>query len=559
MRVTVTVIMAALIGGLVALGFVLDSVVPDPELEEGGQPAAAATSGAWICTAGNTMGDSKLELIAAAPPDDGGEASTLRVIPFGSGRILERAPQQVFPRSAISIQAEPGRSDLAVLTRWWDVRAAVTRVWHVATQGGPNSLVTGPCQQRPAERWIVPGVATAGGAQSSVVIANPFTSAASVALDLTTPDGIVSPKRLENVVVPERSTVTISLNEHVPEQPDVGVIVRTRSGRVFVEAVQTFDAAIGGIEGTSLAAAAAQPAETWTVPSVALGGEASSWLWVTNPSDEPAALLLALHTREGGLVPEGLEEIIIDPGVTRRVDLVGLVGEATPPAPSEDGTETATEDATETATEDATETATEDVTELPTETAIPTQAAVTVSSDNGVPVVVSGATQYRADREERTGITLTLGAPQLDPSWILSPGVVADRTLVDLVNPSAEAAVVDVSVWSGAGFERPEELTGLRVPPGGSLVVELDTTGMPGPLTIFAAATEGQVVAGVRNFELEGRRNAVAFVGIPSRVFEVAAGAPTVELAPDLPTRLGTRLGPSPPSDPLLLEDDEAP
>ena len=555
MRATVSVVMGVVVVGLVVLGFVLDNVVPTSASEDGGQPAAAATSGAWVCSAGNTVGDSRLELIAAAPPDDGGEASTLRVIPFGSGRILERAPQQVFPRSAISIQAESGRSDLAVMTRWWDVPAAVTRVWHVATQGAPNGLVAGPCQQRPAERWIVPGVATAGGAQSSVVIANPFTSAASVAIDLTTPDGVVSPKRLENVVVPERSTVSISLNEHVPEQPDVGVIVRTRSGRVFVEAVQTFDAAIGGIEGTSLAAAAAQPAETWTIPSVELGGEASSWLWVTNPSDEPAALLLALHTREGGLVPEGLEEIIIDPGVTRRVDLVGLVGEPIPSAPAEEGTETATEDGTEAATE----TPTEDPTEVPTETAVPTQAGVTVSSDNGVPVVVSGVTQYRSDREERTGITVALGTPELDASWILSPGIVADRTLVDLVNPSAEAAVVDVSVWGGAGFARPEGLTGLRVPPGGSLVVELDTTGMPGPLTIFATATEGQVAAGVRSFELEGRRNAVAFVGIPSSVFEVAAGAPTAELAPDLPTRLGTRLGPSPPSDPLLREDATAP
>ncbi|MDX1619596.1 MAG: DUF5719 family protein [Nitriliruptorales bacterium] len=523
MRHVTTVVVGALVAGLIALGLVLDGVMPSSEAGQGEPTPRTAGAGAWVCAAGDTREGSTLAVVAAAPPvgqpDDepvGGEPATLALVPFSDGEALEIVSTQVFPNGAVASPVEPRLTDVGVVARWWDVPTAVTRNWVVDVEGAPGGIVAGPCQPALSDRWVVPGVATAGGAQARLVLANPFSAAASVTIDLTTSDGLVSPKRLENVVVPAQSTATVELNRHAPEQADLGAIVTVRSGRVVVDGLQIVDAAIGGIEGRSLALAAPQAAETWTIPAVANGENESSWLWVTNPSDEPAALLLALHTPTGGIVPEGLEEIVIDPGVTQRVELVGLLEETVE------------------------------------------HASVTVSSDNGVPVVVSAATQYRAEDPARTGLTVALGSPVLDTSWVLSPGPLTDRqAVVDLANPSGAPAEVDLAIWGGGGLQRPDELAGLEVPAGGRLSVDVsEFLADPSvPVTVFVLAVD-RVAAGIRAYRPEGVLDPVAFAGIPARVFEVGAPMRRVSFAPDLSVRLGTRSGPTDVSDPLLEDTD---
>lgn len=516
MRGLTTAIMAAVILGLVALGIMLDRVAPpEPLTGAGSTDAVTAIAGAWVCAAGETGEGSTLEVVAAAPSRDGGEPATLAATLFADGDVVARTPGQVFPDSAIPIAVEPGLAGVGAIVRWWDVPTVISREWRAELEGAPSGIVAGPCQSGSSERWIVPGLATAGGAQARLVLANPFDAAASVAVELTTPDGPVAPKRLENVVVPERSTIEIPLNEHAPEQPDLGAIVTTRSGRVVAEAVQTFDAAIGGIEGRSLVAAAAEGAETWTIPSIATGPDSASWIWITNPSDREAALLLSLHTPAGGFVPEGLEEVTIPAGSTRRVELVGLLDEKVK------------------------------------------HAGASVISDNGVPVVVSTATQFSHDTEDRTGITVSLAAAELDPTWVMSPGGLAERTvLVDLVNPTGEETSAGISLWTGSGLVRPDELVEVRIPAGGSRRVDVTPFlgGTAGPVAIFVAAAEGELAAGVRTSSPEGRRDPVAFVGVPGGVFRTGAGAPSVRFAPTLPQRIGTASGPERASDPLLGE-----
>lgn len=510
MRNLATPIIAVVILALVGLGAVLDRVAPAPSASTPVAAAEDAVAGAWICAVGDTADGSTLDLVTVAPLAEGGVPAVLSISTFGDGRALDRESARVFPGSAVATPVDGGVADLGAVVRWREVPAAVHRQWRVEAEGRPSGLVSGPCQSETSERWVVPGLATAGGAQAELVLANPFGSAASVAIDLTTTDGVVSPRRLENVVVPARAVLSIPLNEHAPERSDLGAIVSTRSGRVVVEAVQTYDAAIGGVEGRSLVAAAPEPAENWTVPALSTSEATPSWLWVTNPSEQPSAFTISLHTPSGGVVPEGFEELTLAPGTTQRVDLVGLL----------EG-------------EDAT-------------------AAATVTVENAVPVVVSGATQFRAETEDRTGITVSLGAADLDASWVVAAGAAAGRTvLLDLVNPSGAAASVDVALWTGSGLVRPEELAGLSLPAGGTAVVDVtDSLGdAEGAAAVFANASEGELVAGLRAFASEGRRDAVAFVGVPSGRFRTPAGAPVVRFAPTLPARLGTSQGPA------LLDD----
>lgn len=495
-----------------------------------------ASAGAWYCAIAGGADDAGASLTVAAPPSDGTEPAAVAIDPFHEGDGVGDDSVQVFAGGMVTRAIAGAGEQVGVAARWWGAPAAVARTWRVPGTIGPAGLVEGPCEPGPSTRWYVPGVATAGGAQARLVLVNPFTTDATLRVSFTGPDGRIEPKRLENVVVPERSVREILLNEHAPEQPDLGVVVEARSGRVVAEALQTFSAAIGGIDGATLVAATARPAETWTIPwfedaaSAAAvpeeGGTptegategpdadeqppasgARSWLWVSNPSSRPAALVVTLHTNGGGHVPEGLEELTLEPGETQRVDLRGQL----PPGAPHGG--------------------------------------VTIRSDNGVPFVASVATEYADPATERTGVAIQLGAAEPDRRWVLAgaagPG---RRRFVHVANPGGDEAVVDLAVQDGSGLVRPEELQGLTIAPAAIATIDLGAFVAPEAtgVAVFVEARAGSVVASTHAFAPEGRRDAVAARGVPQGTWRSRARVPAVGYAPTLPERIGTSLGPSP-------------
>ena len=507
------VLAAVALLAVVAVGLGIDRVAapPSPGTPE---PVAAgpATSGAWYCAAGDTAGGSELQLITSAPPSDATTPSEMLTWSFADGEEETLRRGNVFSSSGSVDTLPAGRSELGVAARWWDHAVAVARRWEVRSEAGVSGVVSGPCVPEPSDRWVVPGVATAGGAEAVLHLANPYDSDATVAVTLTTPDGVLAPRLLENVVVPRRSVRRIELNEHAPEQADLGVIVETRAGRVVAEAVQSFNAAIGGIEGLSLAAAAPEPAETWTIPWFADDEDRESWLWVTNPGERAAAVELTVHTDEGGTVPEGFEELVLDPGTTERVDLRDLLPEG-----AEYG-------------------------------------ALTVRSDNGQPIAASVATQFASDTARRTGIAVALGAPRTDGSWVLSGGPTGDRDVdLHLVNPGGADAVVDVALWAGAGVLRPDGLQDVEVPAGTAVTVPLsDHLPEASAHTVFVTASEGLVVAGrVATTPGDGPLEPVVSTGSALGPLTEGGTVPPIAFTPGMAHRIGTTLGPHLVDDPL--------
>lgn len=508
---------------LVAVGVGVDRLDPSTATARPEPvPAGAAVSGAWYCAAGDTAESAEMRVIAAAPPNDAGTPAEVTIDSFSAGVTARSLDTHVNPGSSARRDLPSGLGEVGIAARWWEAPAAVTRSAFVRPAGGPEGYLEGPCVPEPSPTWIVPGVATAGGAQAVLVLANPFDTDASVAVTFTTPEGPIEPKLLENVVVPKRSTRSVLLNEHAPERPDLGVVVTTRAGRVVAEGVQTLSAAIGGVDGVSLVPAAARPAENWTVPWLEVGGEdTQSWLWVSNVADRPAALALTLHTPTGGVVPDTLDELTVAPGETRRVDLRGLLPEGT------------------------------------------TRSGVTVRSENSVPITVSAATRFAGPDPARTGFAVRLGATDPDRLWVLTGGPTRGRdTRLSLVNPGSERAVIDVLVWSADGAVRPRELQGVTVAPGSLRIV--DVTGfLPAEAddhTLFVTAREGSVVAGRQAEDRTGTRRLVATLGVPGALWAGGEIVPPVEFAPALTQRLGTVLGPRP-DDPLEIgeEPTEAP
>jgi hypothetical protein len=547
-----SLLLLVLVAALVGVGMGVDAALPPPSPDAGDEDAAGpATSGAWYCAAAGTGADDVVDVVAAAPPGDASTPAELAVEVAREGETAVASRPQLVPGASASVRPAGAAGPVALTTRWWDQPVAVTRLWEITSGDGVSGRIVGPCERRLSDRWVVPGVATAGGAQAHVHLANPFDSDAAVTITLTTPDGVLAPRLLENVVVPKRSSRVVDLNEHAPERADLGVVVRTRSGRVVAEAVQSFNAAIGGVEGLSLVRALPELAETWTIPWFADGGDAASWLWLTNPdTDRAAAVELTVHTADGGGVPEGLEEITLDPGTVQRIDLRGLLPDGVTSGAltvrsdngipiaaavgSQRGGEVASPDTPDDgAPDDGTD---DDEPDDGTDDQAP--------EDDGEATGEEEPAATEPTPEERSGIAVLSGAAEAGTSWVLTGGPTAGRTVtIQVVNVSAEEAVVDLTLWAGSGLVRPDGLQGVTVAPGAvrSLDVSADLA-EAADHTVFVRARQGLVVVGRVGTSAEGRLGLTAHTGLVMDVYEAGRLRVPVDFAPGMSQRIGTRL-----------------
>ncbi len=529
--------LALLLGLLSALDVVTSPIRQGDDL----QAAEAARSGSWTCPTPSLGRGNSAHLVAAGPPNTTGIAAEVTYDRFVEGEVSRIGRAAPFAEQAVGVDVEATESggvDGGVAVRWRRQPAAIGRVWDRQSDTGEGGLLAAPCIPGSSGTWYVPGLSTAGGAEATLVLANPFVGDASLEIGLATPDGPQQPILLENVVVPGRSTRTLLLNEHAPEARDVGVIVRTRSGRVVVEGVQSVNAAIGGIDGVASVAAASAGSDSWTIPWAAsepmelddiepieidpdagadddddddaeeepavvdvvrqdaLPGEAASWIWVTNVGDDEAALLVTVHGPDGGELVDTGTEAILPPGTVRRISLDGLLPPDTP------------------------------------------RVAVTVAAENGVPIVASVATQVADEEDEsRTGLAVQLGAPATDAVWVL-PGEAPEgrQSLAALVNTGGEDAVVAVSLWTSTGILRPEGVQELAVPAGTQRIIDLSEV-VDATLrnqVVFVQAVTGRVVASRLGWAVEGDLQLVAHLGVPSAVWAGGTLVPTMRFDPTL-------------------------
>jgi hypothetical protein len=389
----------------------------------------------------------------------------------------------------------------AIAARWFDGAVGLHRTWRLGGDDLPPGTVAGPCVSQIADRWLIPGMTTTGGNEARLRLANQHRSDATVEISFVTPEGVESPTVLQNITVQGRSTTEIEVNEHLPERDDLAAQVRVVSGRVAAEGYQLARQAIGDVDGASLLASTTAPSTQWTIPWVADVAGHQSWLWLLNPGQRPAPVELTMHTPDGGVVPDGLAEVTVAPGQLRRIDLRGTFPEGVG------------------------------------------DAAVTVRSE-GEQVVASGAVRRSADEAESTGLAVQLGVVG-DERWLFAGGGLTDRAeQLRLVNPAGTPAVVDVVLWDGEQTLRPEELTGVEVPPGAMVTHELvDELGEVDSWAAMVEAREGEVVAGHVGRGGPGDLHLVAGPGIAGATLDRAGVALPARRDPGVSLRLGTELG----------------
>lgn len=453
-----TPLAVGLLGLVAALVLFLDTVGPQPAPPASPRTAAAGApiAGSAVCGVGDTRDGAAMHLQAVRVPVGGDVPSEVTVerLRDGARDLLDSG--RIFPDAArsLDLSADPSE-DAAIALAWDDVGAATWREWSLAAGDGvPAATVAGGCPGPWSATWFIPGLSTAGGDEARIRLTNVYEGAATVALRFPSPTGVEEPLILRNVTVPGRSVREIVVNDVLPERADLAAVVEVLSGRISVEGVQVARAAIGGIDGASLLAAAPAAREDWTIPWLASDGERTSWVWVYNPDERTAAVELTLHTEDGGVVPEGLAEVTLGAGEHTRIDLSGTFPEGT------------------------------DV------------AALTARS-NGVPVVVSGATVLGADDPQDTGVTVQLGV-EADASWVVAGTDAARRSeSLQLVNPTGAAATVDVVLFDGTEVVRAPALQGVQIEAGARVALSLDEAiGASDSWSAQVTASTGEIVVG---------------------------------------------------------------
>ena len=471
--------MLSIVGVLVALGLVVDVVVEPTVVALPPTEEAPLLAGSTTCAALSLDEASEVTAawVARPPVDAASGTAVLRLATEGDVTPLG----DITSDGGAEATLVTGDGGLAALeARWEETPLLLSRRWTVdETQRVPGT-VEGPCPAEPAADWVVPGVTTAGGAAATLHLANPTEGPASLSVTFSTPDGPVAPTRLANLAVEPHGQVTVDLNQFVPEQPDLGVVVQTRAGRVVAEVVQTLEAAVGGVDGRALIPAHPTTAEAWTIPWVAADEQQTAWVWVTNPGAEPTDVRLVLHTPTGPVVPPD-SGVTLAPGTTQRIDLRGALAEV--------GT-----------------------------------GAVTVRSAPGVGIVANGAVVRAVpDDPVRSGVAVVdalpaSGGPQAAVSAVGAEG--QQRTLL-VANPGEEAAVVDVRVV-GSDLAVARAVVGaLDVPPGS--VVEVPLADVLPPDSAHAVLVEpsvGVVAAAVVGSATEGPLD---LLSIAARAFSTTA------------------------------------
>lgn len=141
--------------------------------------------------------------------------------------------------------------------------------------GGATSLMTEPCQSIPSPQVFTTGGSTVSGEEFTMQFMNPYAGEAIVSLRVTSEAGVESNDRFDALVIPPRSSETISFNELIPGRERLSVGVETLSGRVIASAQQ-------GIEGESSIWNAVPPAQDWLLPIPT--GAPSRTLMIATPS-----------------------------------------------------------------------------------------------------------------------------------------------------------------------------------------------------------------------------------------------------------------------------------
>jgi hypothetical protein len=284
-----------------------------------------------------------------------------------------------------------------------------------------------------------------------VVLFNPFPSPAAIDIVFSTEDGIREPVRFQGLPVPSGGVVGVDVGEEVTRRDEVAATIRSRSGQVVAERLQSFDGTLDR-QGLSLGLAVPDPLEFWVFAHGRVGDGRGEQIVLYNRTDERAEVEVGVWSSPG----EPADADAGDAGAGEEGDATAAV--AVQPfgvsiAPGRHA-----------------------VIDYGQEQRVPavTGHATVVRSRNGVGVVAERVLSHRP--AETGDISATIGAASAAGVWTFaasSGGDVADVRLVAYNPDSKRTALVSVTGQIEGNEVAPEPLQAVEIPPHGQREIPL--------------------------------------------------------------------------------------
>ena len=190
---------------------------------------------------------------------------------------------------------------------------------HATSTAGPaRGMATGGCLQ-PAVRWYFVGAGSTAGHVDRLLLANPDPGVATVDLSFFGAGGEVRAVGAEGLSVAPYSVRVIRVRELVPPQPELGIAVRARQGRVVAAVRDRWTRGLrpAGVEWLPPTAAPSRD----VVVAGGLAGDGRRALLVANPSPFEALVDVELLGRDGRFRPVELPRLRVPPGALVLRDL----------------------------------------------------------------------------------------------------------------------------------------------------------------------------------------------------------------------------------------------
>ncbi len=413
------------------------------------QPAPLGSS--WFCPIGSagvdTYADAEIT-IANVGSDDAVANLDVRT---GDG-----------PGPGLRLEVAAGTSETVALSSLGAFDAAAASVEVIGGEGVVSHRVTtaagvseAPCSSGSSSTWYFGGGPTTTDTAQYIALLNPYPNDVVFRAEFQTPTRVRQPNELEAKTVPAQSVVVIDVGAFVAPEDVVAIRIETvAGGQLVVERLFVLDGSIAPA-GATLEAAVADPALGWTMPAGRLHSGGDNTLTVFNPTTDVAEVDVRLDPLGVGdrslfgLVPI---ELTVQPGRLATIDLRVTASQLDLPSPYDVG--------------------------------------VTVTSANGVPVVVhhwqahpsvasagveDGSERRRQDDGEvpaeelppalegptyvqptaRRGIASSHGSPTASTRWVAaSVSLLPDNGSAVIVF-AEEGALVEVRLLVGGSLGSP--------------------------------------------------------------------------------------------------------
>lgn len=459
-----SVALALVVIALIGLAASWDGTSAPTPAALGGSPVPAVHSdgelgSTWYCAAGTAPVEAGHVVFLSNPT---GRPVTARLTGFTSAGATPTRQVEVPAGgpSVVDVGTAVGDPTASVLVESPGVLLSVDHQL-VAGEGADRDA----CATSTSGEWSFPVLTSTADAGVRLTLFNPFPGDAGVDVSIGLDTGSRVPSALTGIVIPGRTSKVIDLGAVASRREQFTARVRSRSGQVVAEVVQTFDGSKGP-RGLQIAAGIPSRHRSWVFAGGFTGAGVTERLVVQNAGEAPAHALVQVTPYGAAKSPP--EPLQIDVGAGRYVVL-----------------------------------------DLSAESRIPGVGYHSIRLEADRPVVVARTTAITGPPDAPgdpsivarpaldSGVAVSTGTPVAAGSWVV-PSIDAGQDPAPVVlvhNPGSGIAVVTLTAAAGGSSVPVEHATGVEVAPGDSLAVPL---GSPRPEageeTVTVRSTEPVVV-----------------------------------------------------------------